>query len=220
VVTIGLKGSIWTPINVKPRYVRLRGTEDEEIEAVVRLERKKKEPLTAKVTSVTIPDKVEVDLRETNKGRTYELKVKNKAKGGDRYRGELRLATNYPEKPEIVIRITGDIRRPLEVKPKKLNFGRISQQRLEQLKANPKAMNRWATVRLNKGNNLRIKKMELQKSLFRVSAQQTKPGRVIRIQIEPVLEKLKKGTNQDRLKIYTNQKGQEILEMTISLDLL
>ncbi len=81
-VTIVLKGKVWVPIHVNPRYVRLRGTEDEEIEGVVRLRGEKKEPLIAKIASISIPDKVEVKLEETQKGRTYQLKIKNKVKGG------------------------------------------------------------------------------------------------------------------------------------------
>ena len=91
-VLIGLKGDVWVPINVNPRYVRLRGTEDEEVQSVVYLQGKKKEPLIAKLASVSIPDRVEVKLQETEKGRTYQLKVKNKVKGEARYRGK-RIST-------------------------------------------------------------------------------------------------------------------------------
>jgi len=219
-VTIALKGKVWAPIRVDPRYVRLGGTEDEEVESVVRLRGEKKEPLIAKLASVSIPDKVEVKLQETEKGRTYQLKVKNKVKGEARYSGKLRLTTNYPEKPEIVVQITGDIRGRLEVSPKILSFGRMSQERLGQLKKNPRAMTRSVTVLLNKGNDLKIEKVELEKSIFKVSTRQIQPGRMAQILVEPVLEKLKKGANQDRLKIYTNQKGREVLEVPIRFDLL
>lgn len=219
-VTISLTGKVWVPIDVNPRYVRLRGTEDEEVEKVVRLRGEKKEPLMVKLASVSIPDKVEVKLQETEKGRTYHLKVKNKVKGEARYRGELKLTTNYPEKPEIVVQITGDIRGRLEVRPKILSFGSMSQERLGQLKKNPRAMTRSVTVVLNKGNDLKIEKVELEKSIFRVSTRQIQQGRMAQILVVPVLEKLKKGANQDRLKIYTNQKGREVLEVPIRLDLL
>lgn len=116
-VTIGLKGKVWVPIHVNPRHVRLRGTTEEEIEKVVRLHGEKKEPLIAKITSISIPDKVGVELQETQKGRTYQLRVKNKVKWEARYKGEVKLATNYPERPEVVIKITGDIRGRLEIGP-------------------------------------------------------------------------------------------------------
>ncbi len=219
-VTIGLKGEIWSPIDVTPLYVRLRGMQDDEVETVVHVQAKKKEPLIAKLASVSIPDRVEVTFQETEKGRTYQLKVKNTVKGEARYRGNLKLTTNYPEKPEILIQITGDIRGRLEVRPKMLSFGRMSQQRLGELKNTPTAMTRSVTVLLNKGNDLRIEKVELEKALFRASAKETQPGRMAQILVEPILEKLKKGANQDRLKIYTNQKGREVLEVPIRFDLI
>ncbi|NVL89631.1 MAG: hypothetical protein HWN69_01360, partial [Desulfobacterales bacterium] len=100
------------------------------------------------------------------------------------------------------------------------NFGRMSEERLGQLKKNSRTMTRSVTVLLNKGNDLKIKKIELEKSLFRVKTKHAKPGRMVQILVEPVLEKLGKGVNQDRLKIYTNQKGREVLEVPIHLDLL
>ena len=80
-VIIGLKGNVWVPINVNPRYVRLRGTEDEEVHGVVNLQGKKKEPMVVELASVSIPKRVDVQLKEIEKGRTYQLTVKNKVKG-------------------------------------------------------------------------------------------------------------------------------------------
>jgi hypothetical protein len=219
-VTISLKGSIWVPVKVTPRYVSLKGMENEKIEQILSLRGEKKESLIAKLASVSIPDKVEVELEETEKGRTYQLKVKNKVKGEARYRGNVRLTTNYPEKPEVVIQISGEIKGRLEVRPKILNFGRMSQERLRQLKNDSRAMTRSITVILNKGNDLKIEKVEMEKSLFRVSTRQVRPGRMTQILVEPVLDKVKKGANQDRLKIFTNQKDREVLEVPIRFDLL
>ena len=217
---IGLKGDVWVPINVNPRYVRLRGIEDEEVQGVVYLQGKKKEPLVVELALVSIPKRVDVQLKEIEKGRTYQLQVKNKVKGETRYRGRLRLTTNYPDKPEIVIQVTCDIRGRLEVRPKVLNFGRMSQKRLGQLKDKAGSMTRSVTVLLNKGNELKIEKVELEKSLFKASTKHIKPGQRAQILVEPVFEKLKKGANQDRLKIYTNQKGHKVLEVPIRFDLI
>jgi len=82
-------------IDVKPRYVRLRGTVDEEIETVVNLIADKKDPLIMNLASVSIPERVDVKLEETEKGRAYQLTVKNKVKGEVRYAGTLKLTTNY-----------------------------------------------------------------------------------------------------------------------------
>jgi hypothetical protein len=215
-----MKGKVWVPIVVKPRYVRLRGIVGEDVETVVHLRTDKEEPLVITLASVSIPERVEIALEETEKGRAYQLKVKNKVKGEMRYAGTLKLTTNYPEKPEVVIQIAGDIRGRVELRPKTLNFGRLSAERLKQLKGDPKGMIRSVSVILHRGNDLKIERTELDKSLFKVSSKPVKSGRVARLLIEPVLEELKKGANQDRLRIYTNQKGDEVLEVPIRLDLL
>ena len=219
-ITIGMKGRVWVPIDVKPRYVRLQGTVDEEVQTVVTLQADKKDPLVLSLASVSIPEKVDAKLEETEKGRTYQLKVRNKVEGEVRYAGTLKLTTNYPEMPEIVIRIAGDIRGLVEVRPKALNFGRVSEKRFPEIKKQSRGMTRSISVILNKGTDLKIEKTTLEKSLFKVSVKPVQSGRVAQILVEPDYDKLQKGTNQDRLKIYTNQNGGKALEVAIRLDVL
>jgi len=217
-VVIGMKGKVWTPVHIKPYRVYLKGILGEEVEKVVNLHGEKKEPLTVKIASVSIPDKVAVELLEIEKGRRYQLKVKNKITKEDVYRGQVKLTTNYPEKPELVIPILGSIRPPVEVRPKDVNFGRITEHQLLQLKKSGKPMRRSVIVLLNKGNDLKIKKVEREKSLFNVVTRQIQPGRAVQLVIEPVFEKLKTGTNTDHLRIYTNQKRQESFEIPVRFE--
>ena len=219
-VIIGLKGEVWAPISINPRYARLTGSVGDKIEQVVHLRGEKKEPLMVKLASVSIPDKVEVQLKETEKGRTYDLKVKNKVQTQGTYIGQVKLTSNYPEKPEIAIRISGNIRPLLEIRPKVLSFGRMSEGRLQQLKQHGRAMTRSITVLLNKGSDLKIEKVALEKALFKVATEEVKPGRLVRLLVEPILEKIKPGPNEDRLKIHTNQQVAQPLVVPISLEIL
>ena len=218
-VIIGLKGEVWAPISLNPRHARLTGTVGDKIEEVVHLRGEKKEPLTVQLASVSIPDKVEVQLKETEKGRSYELKIKNKVQTQGTYIGQVKLTTNYQEKSEMVIRISGNIRPPLEVRPQALSFGRMSESRVEQLKKTGRSMTRSITVLLNKGNDLKIEKVESDNSLFKAVTKEVKPGRMVQLSVEPILEKLKKGPNADRLKIHTNQKKAELLVVPISVEI-
>jgi len=219
-VIIGLKGKVWAPISFNPKYARLTGIVGDNIETVVHLRGEKKEPLIVKLFFVSIPDKVEVQLKEAEKGRSYELRIKNRVQVQGTYTGQVKLTTNYPEKSEIAIRILGSIRPPLEVRPKVLSFGRMSEGRVEQSKKSGRSMTRPITVLLNKGNDLKIQKVESDKSLFKVVTKEVKPGRIVQLWVEPILEKLKKGPNADRLKIHTNQKQAELLVVPISFDIL
>jgi ribosome-binding ATPase YchF (GTP1/OBG family) len=148
------------------------------------------------------------------------MRVTNKVQKAEKYRGQIKLTTNYPEKPELLVRISGNIRALLEVRPKVLSFGKMSEERLQQLKSTNKLMKRPVVVLLNKGNDLQIEKVELAKSLFKVVKQEQWRGRRIQFMVEPVLEKLKKGPNADILKVYTNQKDKEVLEVPVQFELL
>ena len=219
-LTITMQGKIWASIQINPRHVHLRGTVGEKVEQVVRVQGEKKEPLMVKLASVSIPDKLAVELRETEKGRGYEVKIQNKVMGEATYAGQVTLTTNYPEKPELVIRVSVNVRGPVEVRPKALNFGRMSEERLQQLKTNNRFLRRPVTVVLNKGNDLEVTKVELEKSLFKAVPKPVQRGRLVQIVVEPILEKLQKGLNEDRLKIYTNQKDREVLEVPVSMEIL
>jgi len=219
-VTIGLKGEVWAPISLHPRYVRLTGTVGDNIEGVVHLKAQKKDPLIVKLGSVSIPDKVGVQLKETEKGRSYDLKVENKLQSPGTYIGQVNLTTNYQEKSEIAIRIAGHIRPRLEIRPQALSFGRISEGRIQQLKKSGTSLRRWITVQLNKGNDLKIEKVESEKSLFKVVTREVRPGRMVQLSVAPMLERLKKGPNADCLKIHTNQNQAELLVVPVSLEIL
>jgi len=214
-----MKGFVWAPIHVKPRYAQLTGSEGDEIKKDIRLTGQKTDPLILELDSVSIPDKVEVTLEEKEKGRTYLLTVKDKGQVEAKYRGKVTLKTNYPDKPQVVIPIAANVRGRLEVRPNKLTFGRMPLERLEQLKSGSRAMTRSLTVLLNKGNDLKIEKVEIDGNLYTFLKQEIQPGRATRITVQPALEKLKKGANQSLLKIHTNQKGRELIEVPIRFDL-
>jgi len=218
--TIGMKGKVWTPVQLDPRYANLTGVLGEKIQKVLRLTAAKEKPLVVKLASVSIPEKVGVELKEIEQGRTWELRVDNKTNQETRYAGLVKLTTNYSERPEIVIRIVGHVRPLVEVMPKALNFGRLSEEQLQQLNEGGEVIRRPITVRLNKGNNLKIDKVELKASLFKVFRRELKPGRKVQLQVQALLGKLKIGPNEDRLKIYTNQKYAEVLEVPVRFEIL
>jgi hypothetical protein len=265
---IGMKGHIWTPIEIEPRDVHLNGILGEEIEQVVHLRRRKEEPLMIELALIPIPDKLAVELHETKKGCNYQLRVRNKVEKHATYVGRIKLTTNYPEMPEIVIPVTGNVRPPIEVWPRVLSFGSLSEEHLLQLeetgglsmgeeqllqleetdglsmgveqllqleetgglsmgeerwlklKKNIGPPSRSVMVLLNDGDKLQIKKVELENSIYKVQLEnaihsKTLGGRSVKFQVEAILENLKKGTNEDCLKIYTNQKGYEVLKVPI-----
>jgi hypothetical protein len=219
--TIGLTGNVWVPVTIAPAFAQLNGVVGDAVENVVHLEGQKKEPLVVKLVSVSIPDKVGVELKELEKGRRYELKVMNKVEGEATYTGEVKLTSSYSERPEILIKVSGNIRPTIEVRPKALSFGRFPAERLQMVKDKGINMRRPMLVILNKGDNLKINKTELWKSIFSViSIQPLQEGRIIQLQIEVALDKLKKGLNSDHLRIYTNQPDGQVFDVPVDFELL
>lgn len=218
--TIGMRGKVWAPIQLDPRHAGLTGILGEKIQKVLRLRAAKEKPLVVKLASVSIPEKVDVELKEVEEGRTWELRVDNKVNQQTRYAGQIKLTTNYSEKPEMVIRIIGNVRPLVEVMPKALNFGRLSEEQLAELNKSGELIRRSVTVLLNKGNNLKVNKLEVEKSLFRVVSREMKPGRAVQLQVQALLGRLTKGANEDLLRIYTNQRYAEVLEVAIRFEIL
>lgn len=219
-IIIGIKGKIWAPIQMTPRYASLKGVMGDPIETVVSLQGEKKDPLKIALVSVSVPEKIAVELIEIEKDRSYQVKIQNKVNEQGTYRGQVTLSTNYPEKPEILIRVNGNIRPVLEVRPKAITFGQMSQERIDQLKKEAKPFRRPAMIMLNKGNDLHIEKLEVGKSFFTASFKDLQAGRIVQVIVEPNFKNLKKGKNVDRLRVYTNQKSHEVLEIPLTLEIL
>jgi hypothetical protein len=216
-LTIGLEGKVWTPILMNPRYVRLNGVMGDDIENTVHLRADKKDPLMVKLASNSIPDKISVELKEVEKGRAYDLKLKNKIDKETNYRGQITLTTNYPEKPKIEVNVAGFVTAPISVNPVMLNFRRMSEEEIKNLKGDGN-LKRPVTIFMRKGNDLEIKKVEVEKSLYRVDAKEIIKGRSVQVMVKPILGNLVKGNNLDRLKIYTNQKSREVVEVPIRFE--
>jgi len=217
---IAIKGEIWVPVKLRPRHARLVGVIGDKINRIVTVKGNKEDELKVKITQVSHKDKFEAELKKAKEGGGYVLDIKNKVDKESSYHGWIRMSTNYPEKPEVVLQVSGNVIGVIKVFPSTVNFGQISSEVLGELKKKKKVITRSMTVRLNKGKALEIKALDVERSLFKVTRRKAGSHRVAKFYVEPALESLKKGMNRDRLTIRTNQKGYEILEVPIVLEVL
>jgi len=215
-----MKGILWTPILVKPSHILLRGILGESIEGLIHIRGQKEEPLVLKLASISNPDKIAVELQETDKPRGYKLKVKNILNKERDYVGQIRLKTNYTEKPEVRIKISGSIKALLQIKPRSLALRQVSKEHLDQLNRPDPFMSRPVIVTLNKGNDLRINKTAFDNDLYKVTVSEIQPGQRFQLLVEPILERLTVGKNNDRLWINTNQKDNNLFPVPISLQVV
>jgi hypothetical protein len=93
----------------------------------------------------------------------------------------------------------------------------MSEEEIKNLKGDGN-LKRPVTIFMRKGNDLEIKKVEVEKSLYQVDTKEIIKGRSVQVMVKPILGNLVKGNNLDRLKIYTNQKSREVVEVPIRFE--
>lgn len=212
---IGLKGTIWVPIQVSPQYGYLKGIVGDMPETTVNLKAQKEKPLKLEFDSTSIPDKIDVKLVEMEKGRHYQIRVKNKAQGVAFYNGEIQFKTNYTEIPILKIRVTGNIQPIVEAQPTILNFGWMTQMQVNRLKQQKRPLTRPVTIILNKETDLQVTRVKMENDLYKATCKSLKAGRRIQVIVEAKLEKLKPGKNEDTLEIFTNQEGNTVFKVPV-----
>ena len=217
---IGLKGHVWTPVEVKPRRVYLKGIVGDPLEKLVHLRAQKQEPLVLQIEEISSPEKIAANLKELEKGRLFELRFTNQVRNKIRYREQVKLKTNYPEKPEITIGVMGLITPPVEVRPKVLNFGNIAGDGKSDNTERKQAVPRRSVVVISYRNkDLEIVGLQVERALFGITRTNQQAGRVT-ITLAPFTDRLNKGMNRDTLKIRTRLEGYETLAVSLSVNVL
>lgn len=107
VVTLRVKAFVKVPIYVSPRYVRLYGKERQSVTRVIEIRAGLEKPLTLEPGQFNLEGKVKYTIEEIEKGRRFKVRFTTIPSPSQTYRGFLKLKTNYPQKPEITIRIRG-----------------------------------------------------------------------------------------------------------------
>jgi hypothetical protein len=110
-VRLQLIGFVRSPIMVSPSVVRLYTTEGTQATAVVTIRAGLDKPLELTPGYFTLSEKVSYALRELEKGRRFELRFQTVPDTPQAFSGVLQLSTNYPEKPEIKVRVKGRIQK-------------------------------------------------------------------------------------------------------------
>ena len=104
-----MKAFVKVPIKVSPRYVYLSGPEGTSITRVVEIKAELEKPLVLNPVQFNLDEKVEYTLEETEKGKRFLVNFRSNPDVKRAYRGFLKFKTNYPEKPELTIQITGRV---------------------------------------------------------------------------------------------------------------
>jgi hypothetical protein len=88
-------------------YVKLVGKVGQEIRQEVEVRAGLDRPLTLTPVKFTLDGKASYEIEEVEKGRRFLISFRSESNAQQKYQGYLKLGTNYPEKPDITIRIRG-----------------------------------------------------------------------------------------------------------------
>ena len=110
VVILGLKAFVKPAIHLSSKYVYLVSNENQSITEVVEIRAELDRPLKLNPVKFNLEGKVTYSLEEIEAGRKFQIRFTNIPGPCEIYKGFLKLETNYPERPEITLRIRGRVR--------------------------------------------------------------------------------------------------------------
>lgn len=110
IVKLSIKALVEVPIYVSPTRVNFYGTGGQVLTKFVEVRAELNKPLELTLGQFNLAEKVSYTVEEIEKGRKFQIRFTNIPGPVQLYHGFLKLKTNYPEKPEITISITGRFR--------------------------------------------------------------------------------------------------------------
>jgi len=101
--TVEIKAFVKPPVYISPRSVYLRGPAGRRVSGTVTVKAGEKRPLTIEETGFDLAAKVTYAIEEVEAGSFFRIRFTTIPGPPGTFRGVLRLKTNYPEMPWIVI---------------------------------------------------------------------------------------------------------------------
>lgn len=105
--TITIEAFVKTAIVVSPRSVFLQGKMTEMVTKSVDIKGDPAKALKIEPVDFSLNHRVKYSIEEISQGKHYRISFTNIPNASNHYQGTLRLKTNYPEKPELLIFVRG-----------------------------------------------------------------------------------------------------------------
>jgi hypothetical protein len=204
-----MQGNVRTLIDVLPGNTlifrgRAEGLESKTIDLVGSAV-----PFHIRKIQSNLEGRVAHELETVEEGKRYRLKVSSLVRQGD-YSGSLWLQTDLPQKPDIMIRITGAVEGEVTVSPKTLFIGKMS--------ALQPARSGTVLVIGNSGKPFKITKLQYDEKLASVTQHPLTDQNGYRLEIASKLEGLSQGARQQTvLSIETDLEPEGRSEVVIQV---
>jgi len=206
-----LQGNVKAQIEVQPSpNIAFRGLADQLEEKTIDLVGTSQRFTIQKVES-NLEGKVGYKTETVEEGKHYRLKVTNLLKQGS-YNGFIKCHTDVPEKPEIMIRVSGFIEGEVSVKPAMVLVGKMATQQ-------PVRTGKVLVVN-NRNKPFQIKKLTYDEKLIEVKQEPLPKEPGYSIEITPRMENVSTaagGRQQVMLSIETDVPSDEPLQVQIHI---
>ncbi len=204
---LAIQGIVKTYIDVRPNTnITFRGMADQVAESVIDLVSNGQAFHVTKLET-NLEGNIATSLETVEDGKQYKVKIANKLRQGN-YSGFVRCLTDIPQKPDVVIRVSGLIEGDISVKPQTILVGRLAAQQPER--------SGKITVMSNRNKPFHILKLTYDESMITVTQHQlaSEPG--YSLEIVPKLENVPVGARrQISLTIETDVEPREKQEVQV-----
>jgi hypothetical protein len=187
-IKLVIHATVKTLIDVLPtNSVSFRGLADQLPESTIDIVGAAPQSFHIHKVESNLDEKISFQLETIADGKHYRLKVSNREQQGG-YAGFIKCYTDLPEKPEIIVRILGNIEGDISVGPKTILIGKLTPQGPVQ--------SGQAVVRNNRKKSFQIKKLTYNERFIQVDQQTLSDGNGFSLQFTPILENIPPGAGQ------------------------
>jgi hypothetical protein len=196
-----MQGRVKPLIEVRPnRYVQLQGPAEQltpvEVELIAN-----PQPFQVQKTEDNLHGKVSYKLDTLEDGRRYRLLVANQAGEGN-YAGFIKIFTDHPQKPELIVRVNGRVEGKITIKPSAVVVGRPNAQQ-------PVRPGKVLIVN-NRGDSFKITRMTYDRRLLEVTQEPLHGQAGYVLEIKPRMENIPSGTRSETsLGVETDMPGEK-----------
>lgn len=182
-----MQGTVKTLIDVHPsNSIIFRGLAEQQTEKVIELVGTS-QPFHIEKVESSLDDKITQKLETVEDGKHYQLKVSNAVKQGN-YNGFIKITTDLPQKPEIVIRVSASIEGDIAVKPQTILVGKLAAQQ-------PPRQGKIMVIS-NRNKPFQITKLTYDEHLLKVTQEPLPKEPGYALEITPLMENVAAGSRQ------------------------
>jgi hypothetical protein len=189
-LTLSLSADMRSYIVVEPsaRAV-LQGVVGDDIRQVLKIRAADGYPLQIRETSSNVSEWLDLTLASKGGTHQYDLEVRSKVRTQASVMGYIRLETNHPKKPEVMIPVQLRVRPEFEVLPQEITFGRVT------VRAPGEKVMRVVTLVDNRGKAIRVRGLKYNEEFFEATAVPLGGASSSRwrIEVEPRFDRLPEG---------------------------